>query len=117
MDPTESQHSGGKDVVMQTTEYPLSTEVTIDPLSIGHPSANKSQLALLLSAWDSYEQPIAQKRAHSTTPAIGEKIRQIMRAKLAVDVQDGEAVMQDFPHCIGSADLMAPRANWAGSLA
>uniref|UniRef100_A0AAV1V795 Uncharacterized protein n=1 Tax=Peronospora matthiolae TaxID=2874970 RepID=A0AAV1V795_9STRA len=71
---------------MQTTEYPLSTEDIIDPSSIGHPSSNGSQLALLPLAWDSCEQPIAQKKAHSTTPAEGEQIQQFMRNKLAGDV-------------------------------
>ena len=53
------------------------------------------QLALVPTCRDISAQPVAQKRAHSTTPAEREQIRQIMRTRVDVHEAGGDAVMQD----------------------
>ena len=67
------------------------------PVSQRHTDDNSAtnQLALIPSSREITDHPVAQKRAHSTTPAEGEQIRQVLRTRDALHEHDGDAVMSD----------------------
>ena len=77
-DATTPQTSGAVDVVMRPEQYQLSLVIRPVPSSVDTTNVDisGSQLALVSTAWDTDALPVAQKRAHLTTPVEGEQIRQ-----------------------------------------
>ena len=73
------------------------------PACAGASNLTSVQLALVPSTRAHSETSVSQKRAHSTTPAEGDQIRQIMRTKLEQDMSGVMIAMED----IGSHDLAA----------
>lgn len=84
------------------------------PVSQRHTDDNSAtnQLALIPSSREITDHPVAQKRAHSTTPAEGEQIRQVLRTRDALHEHDGDAVMSDVSTQLVIRDPANTRDSW-----
>ena len=81
-----SQQRSQLSIVPQLTE--------IDQEASGARNAQNSEIALLSTIRTELEQPSAQKRAHSTTPAEEERIWRILRTQLNQYQNEGEVMMR-----------------------
>ena len=75
-------------------------------------SGQGSQLSIIPLTRALSDPTVCQKRAHSTTPAEGEQIRQIMRTKLQQEPSGEVTAMLDIGPPSLHAELLATRDTW-----